>query len=145
MSSVNGAMGAEPAIVVESVRKTYGELAAVDDVSCTVASGEFFGILGPNGVGKTTLLGLLRAAHRPEQIRTFAALYDVSPARADEWLERVALTDKAGTRTGKLSGASCSVSRSRAPWSTTPRWWRSCPARSSQWTALRTGSRWCRA
>ena len=39
-----------------------------------------------------------------EQIRTFAALYDVPPARADEWLEQVGLTEKAGTRTEKLSG-----------------------------------------
>ena len=39
-----------------------------------------------------------------EQIRTFAALYDVAVARADEWLEQVGLTDKAATRTEKLSG-----------------------------------------
>ena len=39
-----------------------------------------------------------------EQIRTFAALYGVPPGRADEWLERVGLTEKAGTRTEKLSG-----------------------------------------
>jgi ABC-2 type transport system ATP-binding protein len=39
-----------------------------------------------------------------EQIRTFAALYDVSAAAADEWLDRVGLTDKADTRTENLSG-----------------------------------------
>ena len=39
-----------------------------------------------------------------EQIHTFAALYDVPGARADEWLERVGLTEKAGSRTEKLSG-----------------------------------------
>ncbi|MCW2843413.1 MAG: transporter [Nocardioides sp.] len=39
-----------------------------------------------------------------EQIRTFAALYDVSVARADGWLERVGLVDKASTRVGDLSG-----------------------------------------
>ena len=39
-----------------------------------------------------------------EQIRTFAALYDVSPARADEWLERVGLGEKAATRVEDLSG-----------------------------------------
>jgi ABC-2 type transport system ATP-binding protein len=143
VSSVISAVGTDAAIVVESLRKTYGELAAVDDVSFTVGSGEFFGILGPNGAGKTTLLEMIEGLRRPdggqvrllgepswprnprllprvgvqlqasafferltarEQIRTFAALYDVPPARADEWLERVALTDKAGTRTEKLSG-----------------------------------------
>jgi ABC-2 type transport system ATP-binding protein len=39
-----------------------------------------------------------------EQIRTFASLYGVGPAKADEMLETVGLTDKADTRTEKLSG-----------------------------------------
>ncbi|CAB4746052.1 unannotated protein [freshwater metagenome] len=39
-----------------------------------------------------------------EQIRTFAALYDVSPARADDWLERVGLAEKASARVEDLSG-----------------------------------------
>ena len=39
-----------------------------------------------------------------EQIRTFGALYDVPPDRAEAWLERVGLTDKAGSRTEDLSG-----------------------------------------
>jgi len=43
-----------PAIEIAHLRKTYGTLAAVDDVSFSVADGEIFGILGPNGAGKTT-------------------------------------------------------------------------------------------
>src|SRR5690606_3883514 len=39
-----------------------------------------------------------------EQIRTFASLYGVSGARADAWLERVGLSDKADVRCQKLSG-----------------------------------------
>jgi ABC-2 type transport system ATP-binding protein len=39
-----------------------------------------------------------------EQIRTFGALYDVPPDRADEWLERVGLSEKASSRTESLSG-----------------------------------------
>jgi ABC-2 type transport system ATP-binding protein len=39
-----------------------------------------------------------------EQLRTFAALYDLRPEVADAWLERVGLTAKAGTRTEALSG-----------------------------------------
>ncbi|MGI9155599.1 MAG: ABC transporter ATP-binding protein [Marmoricola sp.] len=39
-----------------------------------------------------------------EQIRTFAAMYDVATGRADEWLERFGLTDKAGSRCEDLSG-----------------------------------------
>jgi ABC-2 type transport system ATP-binding protein len=43
-----------PAVQISHLRKTYGTLAAVDDVSLSVAEGEIFGILGPNGAGKTT-------------------------------------------------------------------------------------------
>jgi len=43
-----------PAMEITHLRKTYGTLAAVDDVSLSVAEGEIFGILGPNGAGKTT-------------------------------------------------------------------------------------------
>ena len=41
-------------IDVENLRKLYGELAAVNDVSFTAHPGEIFGLLGPNGAGKTT-------------------------------------------------------------------------------------------
>ena len=43
-----------PAVEIAHLRKTYGPLVAVDDVSLSVAEGEIFGILGPNGAGKTT-------------------------------------------------------------------------------------------
>jgi ABC-2 type transport system ATP-binding protein len=43
-----------PAVEIEHLRKTYGTVVAVDDVSFSVAQGEIFGILGPNGAGKTT-------------------------------------------------------------------------------------------
>jgi ABC-2 type transport system ATP-binding protein len=43
-----------PAVEIAHLRKAYGPLVAVDDVSLTVAEGEIFGILGPNGAGKTT-------------------------------------------------------------------------------------------
>jgi ABC-2 type transport system ATP-binding protein len=48
-------MGASAsAVEIAHLRKTYGALVAVDDVSFSVAEGEIFGILGPNGAGKTT-------------------------------------------------------------------------------------------
>jgi ABC-2 type transport system ATP-binding protein len=52
-----GATGAEasrPAVEISHLRKAYGPLTAVDDVSFSVGQGEIFGILGPNGAGKTT-------------------------------------------------------------------------------------------
>jgi ABC-2 type transport system ATP-binding protein len=54
------------AVVVSDVRKSYGELRAVDGVSFTVAEGEFFGILGPNGAGKTTTLEIIEGLREPD-------------------------------------------------------------------------------
>ncbi|ONI85254.1 ABC transporter [Actinosynnema sp. ALI-1.44] len=54
------------AIVVSGIRKSYGDLTAVDGVSFTVAEGEFFGILGPNGAGKTTTLEMVEGLREPD-------------------------------------------------------------------------------
>ena len=49
----------EPILSIRNLTKTYGRLAAVKDLSLTVHKGEVFGILGPNGSGKTTTLGIV--------------------------------------------------------------------------------------
>src|SRR5215470_13265497 len=46
-------------IEVEQLRKTYGELIAVDGVSFVARPGQIFGLLGPNGAGKTTTIGCI--------------------------------------------------------------------------------------
>jgi lipooligosaccharide transport system ATP-binding protein len=48
-------------LVIEAahLRKCYGSVVAVDDVSFSVKPGEFFGILGPNGAGKTSTIRML--------------------------------------------------------------------------------------
>jgi NitT/TauT family transport system ATP-binding protein len=48
-----------PAIRIRDLRKTFGQLIAIDGVSVDIASGEFFMIVGPSGCGKTTLLRIL--------------------------------------------------------------------------------------
>jgi ABC-2 type transport system ATP-binding protein len=54
------------AITVRDVRKSYGELRAVDGVTFEVGHGEFFGILGPNGAGKTTTLEIMEGLREPD-------------------------------------------------------------------------------
>lgn len=48
-----------PMVVVDNLRKSFDDLAAVDDVSFTIESKEIFGLLGPNGAGKTTTIRIL--------------------------------------------------------------------------------------
>jgi len=50
---------------VEGVRKAFGGLVAVNDVSFAVKDGELLGLIGPNGSGKTTMLNLISGALRP--------------------------------------------------------------------------------
>ena len=52
-------------IKVENLSKTFGELAAVDNISFDVESGEVFAFLGPNGAGKTTTIKILTTLLRP--------------------------------------------------------------------------------
>lgn len=49
-----------PAVVVRNLRKVYGRVTAVEDISFTVEEGEIFGIIGANGSGKTTTVECLQ-------------------------------------------------------------------------------------
>jgi ABC-2 type transport system ATP-binding protein len=61
--------GGQYAVEIARLRKTYGSLVAVDDVSLTVAPGEIFGILGPNGAGKTTTVECAIGLRTPDSGR----------------------------------------------------------------------------
>jgi ABC-2 type transport system ATP-binding protein len=55
------------AISVTDLRKSFGELKAVQGVSFQVQPGEIFSLLGPNGAGKTTTISILSTLLRPDQ------------------------------------------------------------------------------
>jgi ABC-2 type transport system ATP-binding protein len=55
-----------PVIRVSAIRKTYGSMVAVDDVSFEVHDGEIFGLIGPNGAGKTTTLECVEGLRTPD-------------------------------------------------------------------------------
>ena len=54
-----------PAIEAKNLRKTYGSVTAIDDLSLSINSGEIFGLLGPNGAGKSTTLRILITVLQP--------------------------------------------------------------------------------
>jgi ABC-2 type transport system ATP-binding protein len=56
-----------PVIEVSGIRKTYGDIVAVSDISFTVGEGEIFGLIGPNGAGKTTTMECVEGVRRPDR------------------------------------------------------------------------------
>ena len=53
-------------IRAENLRKTYGKVTAVEDVSFEIRKGEIFGMVGPNGAGKTTTIECCEGLRRPD-------------------------------------------------------------------------------
>ncbi|MCX4907754.1 ATP-binding cassette domain-containing protein [Streptomyces sp. NBC_00878] len=64
-------------IVVEGVRKRYGDKHALDGLDLSVGRGTVHGVLGPNGAGKTTLVRILATLLRPDEGRVEVAGHDV--------------------------------------------------------------------
>src|SRR4051812_3296208 len=62
------AMGrCRPMIEVRQLRKTFGTLVAVDDVSFALKGGQLLGLLGPNGAGKTTTVSMMAGLTTPDR------------------------------------------------------------------------------
>jgi ABC-2 type transport system ATP-binding protein len=77
----------ELALSITGLRKSYGDLVAVDDVTFQVRRGEIFGLLGPNGAGKTTTLECIEGLREPDA-GTLRVL-DIDPTREQRRLNRV--------------------------------------------------------
>lgn len=60
----------DPVIQTEGLTKRYGDVLAVDDLSLSVPRGAVFGLLGPNGTGKTTIIGTLLGLLTPTSGRS---------------------------------------------------------------------------
>ncbi len=57
--------GASPAVDLVRLRKSFGAVMAVDEVSLSIQDGEFFSLLGPSGSGKTTVLRMIAGFEEP--------------------------------------------------------------------------------
>ena len=66
------------AVSLRGVRKTYGDVVAVDRVSLDVGDGEFFAMLGPSGSGKTTTLRMIAGFELPTEGEVLLNGADVS-------------------------------------------------------------------
>ena len=65
------------AIEVSHITKSYGKVKALDDVSFTVGKGEVFGLIGPDGAGKTSMFRILCTLLLPENGTATVDGYDV--------------------------------------------------------------------
>jgi ABC-2 type transport system ATP-binding protein len=73
--------GADAAISVVDLSRSFGDFCAVDCVTFSVARGEIFGFLGPNGAGKTTTIKMLTGLLDPTSGRGFVAGHDIRTER----------------------------------------------------------------
>jgi ABC-2 type transport system ATP-binding protein len=65
------------AVIAEQLHKSFDEVKAVDDLSFTVEPGEIYGLVGPDGAGKTTTMRLLCGGFRPDAGSVTLYGYDV--------------------------------------------------------------------
>ena len=85
-----------PAVVIENIGKRFGETQALEGVSFEVQSGELFGLVGPDGAGKTTLFRILTTLLVPDTGR--ATVLDLDVVR-DLW----AIRSRVGYMPGRFS------------------------------------------
>jgi ABC-2 type transport system ATP-binding protein len=66
MTSKQSPIAASPAISADKLTKTFGELTAVNQLNIAISPGEIFGLVGPDGAGKSTSLRMLATIMDPD-------------------------------------------------------------------------------
>src|SRR4051812_45382424 len=65
--AVPAAAGAQEAVTISGLTKSYGAIKAVQNLSLDIEKGEIFALLGPNGAGKTTTIEILEGYRRRDE------------------------------------------------------------------------------
>jgi ABC-2 type transport system ATP-binding protein len=99
----SGRRTGEPAIVVSDLRKSFGDVRALDGVDFEVATGTVLGLLGPNGAGKTTAVRVLATLLKPDSGSARVTGLDVV-ADAPRLRERIGLAGQYAAIDENLTG-----------------------------------------
>lgn len=95
----------KPVISVEGLRKSYGALTVVKDLSLAINQGEIFAILGPNGAGKTTTVEILEGFRTADS--GAISVLDTDPAikgaAALAWRNRIGIVLQSTQDTAELT------------------------------------------
>src|SRR5436853_7756681 len=91
------------AILVEDLRKRFGDVKALDGIDLEVEQGTIFGLLGPNGAGKTTAVRILATVLRPDGGRAEVLGHDVV-RQADAVRRRIGLAGQSAAVDPNLTG-----------------------------------------
>lgn len=95
----------KPVISVEGLRKSYGALTVVKDLSLSINQGEIFAILGPNGAGKTTTVEILEGFRTADS--GAISVLDTDPAikgaAALAWRNRIGIVLQSTQDTAELT------------------------------------------
>ncbi len=76
---------AQPGPLLQTIKltKTFGGLAAVQNIDFQIRAGEIVGVIGPNGAGKSTFFNLITGLYKPTSGRIFVAGKDVTGRKPD--------------------------------------------------------------
>ncbi len=77
----------EVPVTVENLRKSYGTLKAVDDLSFRVEAGEVYSLLGPNGAGKTTTVEIVEGIRKADSGKV--VVMGANPWHSPGWVRKV--------------------------------------------------------
>ena len=92
----------EVVVQVRGLKKSYGDLRAVDGVNIDIQRGEIFSLLGPNGAGKTTTIEILEGFRIRDSGEV--SVLGVDPARGDSaWRDRLGIVHQSSQDAGDLS------------------------------------------